>query len=207
MQKGCLSQVSTAASSTSFDLYDPFCKVRQSTQTTAGQSYGFQYTYDRAGNLKTLTYPSGRVVTTSYDDAGRPVQMTGLRAGASTTYVSGAQYAAHGALMLLQLGNGVTESTGYNNRLQMQTRTAGLPGITLLGLSYGYAVGANNGNVQSQTISHSQIGVSGQADFEAALNVTQNYTYSDGANRLTSMAEGGSSRSYGYDSRGNRWVA
>ena len=51
--------------------YDPLGRASQSQQTTVGQTYSMVYGYDLAGYLVSETYPSGRVVTTTYDTAGR----------------------------------------------------------------------------------------------------------------------------------------
>ena len=57
-----------------------------SSQTTAGVTYpSFGYTYNLAGEMLTVTYPSGRTVTTAYDQAGRISKVTGV---ANKTYVS-----------------------------------------------------------------------------------------------------------------------
>ena len=47
------------------------------------------YAYDLGGNSTTQTYPSGRTVTVSYDDAGRIDGVTGQKTGeANRTYAS-----------------------------------------------------------------------------------------------------------------------
>lgn len=63
------------------------------------------------------------------------------------SYASAVTYWPHGAVNTLALGNGLTETTTYNSRLQAQQIQAG----SLLALSYSYGT-ANNGSVQSQTI-------------------------------------------------------
>lgn len=46
----------------------PVDRVTASSQATGGQTYPFSdYKYNRAGALTSLTYPSGRIVNTSYD--------------------------------------------------------------------------------------------------------------------------------------------
>jgi hypothetical protein len=56
--------------------------VVQSTQGIDGVNYGFtNITYDKAGNLRSLTYPSGRLVSTGYDLANRISQLFGQKAG------------------------------------------------------------------------------------------------------------------------------
>src|SRR5712692_8024970 len=76
--KGALSSVSaTGVSSTSYDGYDSMRRVTQSTQSTQGQSssFVFHYTYNAAGELELMTYPSQRQVKTCYEVAGRVQQV------------------------------------------------------------------------------------------------------------------------------------
>jgi RHS repeat-associated protein len=116
-----------------------------------------------------------------------------------------AQYWPHGAIQSVKLGNGVTESTTYNNRLQMLTMTAA-GSTTLLGLTYAYPPGngtqqiGNNGSLNSQTIHYDATGP------EAALTLLQTYPTYDSVNRLTGFTEGSINQVYDYDVFGNRWV-
>jgi RHS repeat-associated protein len=140
------------------------------------------------------------VITTGYDTAGRASGVSGMKSGVPKTYASGVLYAPQGALSALTLGNGLAESIGYNTRLQMNSLTASMNGVTRLGLAYAYPAGTNNGNLQSQTISYPTNGS------EAALSLTQNYGY-DALNRLTNFGEGSIGETYDYDRYGNRWVS
>ncbi|MCC6487560.1 MAG: RHS repeat-associated core domain-containing protein [Candidatus Hydrogenedentes bacterium] len=110
-----------------------------------------------------------------------------------TGYASSIQYAAHGAMTSLTLGNNVMETRGYNARLQPTTVNAEKDQTTLLALTNTYSATANNGNVQSQQIS--------------PLGVTQSFSY-DGANRISGASEGSNwSQTYGHDRFGNHWVS
>ena len=75
-------------------------------QTTDGLVYPFHYNYNLAGGVTSLTLPSGRVVTTSYDSARRPSMIRGALGGVNTNYATGLAYATHGAVQLLTLGTG-----------------------------------------------------------------------------------------------------
>jgi RHS repeat-associated protein len=173
--------------------------VTASTQQTGGQSYAFNYTYNAAGLLKTQSYvPSGRTITYGYDSAGRVSTVTGSVGGVPKTYVSSVGYAPHGGIEQVAYGNGLSESTSFNSRLQPACMTAG----SLLTLKLKYTGGAgdpcamtgadNNGNVRQATI------VAGNA------TMTQEFTY-DGVNRLEMASEsGGWTQRYVYDGRGNR---
>ncbi|HWB85160.1 MAG TPA: RHS repeat-associated core domain-containing protein [Bryobacteraceae bacterium] len=143
---------------TSIYRYDALGRAAASQETvvtgsdTAGP-FGFHYDYVPAGISK-ITYPSGRQVTTTYNQASQPNALTG--------YASNVQYWEHGALKQLELGNGVRETWSYNSRLQPATITTAnaSTGANLLTLGYGYSSGTganggatnNVGNVLSQTI-------------------------------------------------------
>jgi RHS repeat-associated protein len=50
--------------------YDRFGRVTELTNKIGGDSYTTSYSYDKFGNLKTYTYPSGYELTYTYDDNG-----------------------------------------------------------------------------------------------------------------------------------------
>ena len=137
--------------------------------------------------------------------------MTGNLAAATKTYISGIDYAAHGAIEEMTYGGGTVRKQRYcyNNRLQMSGMVVGQnpasncasADTTLMRLFMGYGA-ANNGNLESQDIA---------AD---GFLVRQNYTY-DKLNRLETAIEAtlptagstGWKQTNGYDRWGNRWVS
>jgi RHS repeat-associated protein len=174
-----LTAVKSSVSESIYTAFDAVGRVKQSRQVTDGQSYAMSYEYDLAGNLRSETYPSGRIVETQYDTAGRLLGVTGQAAGGSQkTYASSPSYTAHGALGALKLGNNLWEHTRYNTRLQPEHIGLGTQSTdsSVLALDYSYGTTNNNGNVRSQTI-----GLPG-------LTLTQSYTY-DELNRLKSAHE------------------
>ena len=171
---------------------------------TDGQTYSMSYGYNLAGGQTSMTYPSGRIITSEYDGAGR---LAGVRDQSSGVYYAGAtstdvtnrmQYAAHGAVSVMKLGNGLWEHTSFNNRLQPTQIGLGTSSAdsSTMGLSYNYGTTNNNGNVQS--VSYSGGG----------LSYTQSFGY-DALNRLTTSNENSGSswsQTNGYDQYGNRWI-
>jgi hypothetical protein len=166
------------------------------------------YGYDLAGNLNSQTYPSGRVVTTEFDNAGR---ITGVRNQATQNFYAGAaetdstnriKYTSHGAVKDMKLGNGLWEHSIFNPRCQMTEIGLGTSqgSNNRAKISYSYGTTNNNGNLRSQTITVPTIGsVTG-------FTATQNYTY-DKLNRLETAQETGGSawtQNYTYDRFGNR---
>jgi RHS repeat-associated protein len=199
--QGRLRQTWTSASTSDYSAYDELGRVRTHTQTTNGQAYQFQYQYNLADGLTSLTYPHGRVVTTTYDAAAR---VSTVQSG-STTYASNIAYAPQGAPNGMNLGNTKFEETCFNTRLQptgIRVGTATTNGACtnsgdLLNLGLNYGTTANNGNLQSQTIA--------SAGLSSA--VSQSYSY-DLVNRLTGASEGSNwSRTFGYDAFGNMWAS
>jgi RHS repeat-associated protein len=189
-------------------------RVTASSQQTAGHVYSMSYDYDLAGNLTREIYPTGRVITHTYDPAGRLASVAGQKANQSATlYVSQVSYTAHGAVASQKLGNSTAgqerwEHTLFNSRLQPVEIGLGstVTSAELLKLSYQYGEivngtleqTRNNGNVQSQTIT-----VPGLAQ-----PLVQTYEY-DALNRLSVARETNSGvqswqQVYGYDRFGNR---
>jgi YD repeat-containing protein len=116
------------------------------------------------GQVASLTYPSGRVVTTSFDSAGRIAGVSGNLNGAPTSYVSSTSYAAQGGLTSWAGGDTITRSMAYNARLQT-TSVGTSNSFMTLGLSW-----AANGTLLGQTVTR------------PSLSATQSYSY-DGVNR------------------------
>jgi RHS repeat-associated protein len=165
-------------------------RVKTTHQVTDGQTYGSSlnpsYGYNLQGQLTSETYPSGRTITMGYDTAGRTNTVAGALGGVNTNYVQTIAYAPPGGMTSMALGNTLTETRSYNNRLQPTSICLGNWG----GFNYDFGGGSNNGNVVSQTMT--------------ALNQTQTYSY-DNVNRLTQVSESsGWNQTYGYDRYGNR---
>jgi RHS repeat-associated protein len=211
--KGRLTGVSSTVSSYSYNEYDRLGRLKNATQTTDGQAYTMSYAYNAAGAMISQTYPSGRVVETKLDGAGR---IAGIQHVATSAYYAGAagtdtdrfQYASNGAVQAMKLGNGLWEHTNFNSRLQtvqIGLGTSSSDSSKLrLDYAYGLIVGGtldttkNNGNIQSQTMTLP--GVS------AIVSIVQNYEY-DELNRLKNAQEMGApgwTEQFSYDRFGNR---
>lgn len=99
--------------------YDPLGRLTGSNQLTAGQSYNFSYRYNLAGALTSETYPSGRVLTNSYDGANRVTAVTGTFDGQNTNYVASVNYWPHNAPFYYIFGNNLWRAFAYNQQLQL----------------------------------------------------------------------------------------
>ena len=195
---GQLKSVSSSVGTTSYG-YNALGQVTSSSQAITG--YGtklFSYDWYLNGALKKQTYPSGKVINYSVDNAGRTNKVYSSSANYVDMTAVGITepYTADGRIAEMKLGNGLFETRDY--------RTPGTPTVYKLGQSpqsgnltqieYDFKPQMNNGNVQAQRIVRN------------STIWSQSYGY-DGVNRLTSAIEaGGWSRTYGYDRYGNRYV-
>jgi YD repeat-containing protein len=97
-------------------------QVLSATQTIGAQNYPMSQTYDLAGHVKQMTYPSNRTVNYSYDATGRLNSFTG-NLGDSTTrnYATAISYASNGAWKREQSGTttALYNKRFYNNRQQL----------------------------------------------------------------------------------------
>ena len=203
--------MATDGTTVQYTLFDKAGRVLRHTQTVDAPSHSFTYEYNRAGLPTQVTYPSTRVISTSYDAAGRVKKVTGSLSGVETTYAGGLAdaaitYTPAGAVTDVYFGKlsgtpekwAVHEQRAYNSRLQVTSIAQTDPAAaTIRSLNFGYGTTENNGNLLTQTISG--VGLSAA--------VAQGYQY-DRLNRLAQVSEGTTwSRSYGHDQYGNHWVS
>jgi RHS repeat-associated protein len=100
-----------------FDAYDALGRPTQFRQNfwvsnAWGQPFGVAYSYDKAGNLASQTYPSGRTVSYGYDAAGGLTSFAGnLGDGVQRSYSTGVSYDELGGIRQEQFG---TETPLYH---------------------------------------------------------------------------------------------
>jgi RHS repeat-associated protein len=141
------------------------------------------YAYDLAGRLRTLTYPSGAIVTYGYNNVGQVSQVSLTRNGSTQVIASGMQYAAFGPVKALTYGNGKTLSQVWDTASRLSTQ--GIPGV----LNLNYLQYDANGNLKQRN--------------DAITSQTSNFTY-DVLDRLDIASGGFGSRDYDHDANGNR---
>src|SRR6185312_7511881 len=101
--------------------YDVMGRIATETRVISGVSKSMSYSYNLDGSLKTLTNPSGAVITYTPDSAGR--NLSAVDNGNGINYVTGATYGPDSGLTGFVSGNssgfaGITNSFAYNKRLQ-----------------------------------------------------------------------------------------
>ena len=202
--KGHLVWMSDGTSATTFANFDALGRVTQSYQQMAGQTYNFGYNWNLANGLTSETYPSGRVLTTTFDAANRPQAVSGTLGSLTTPYASGVSYAPHGGLAKYEFGNHIWRTFTYSSRLQPNCwwdAVNNSPSAYLLTLCPGWGTTNNNGTLQSMTV---QAG--GPGPLSSLPTFSTNYSY-DNVNRVSSASDsGGWSRSFHYDQYGNLWT-
>jgi YD repeat-containing protein len=192
--------------------YDALGRIAGSTETLGWAPVGsFTYTYNLADALVSTTYPSGRVVTNTYDGANRINAVTGALNG-SKTYISNATYAAFGGIGAFNYAvtNGVpagTRTFSYNGRLQPGEMSD--QGSSSMDLKYFYGGVATTGTPGASGVLNNgnPTGVveTAQKGSGTPHTFTQTYGY-DSVNRLSAASDtGGWAQSFSFDQYGNPW--
>ncbi len=176
--KGRLCSMTDASGVTSYE-YTPKGQVRKETKTISSVQYITQYTYDQNGNLKTMTYPSGRVITYNYTN-DRATSVLNNAANLATNVT----YKPFGGMSSLTYGNGIAGTINYDNQYRITSIATG----AVMNLSYDQYDA--NANIQHIT---------------DILDPTKNKTFGyDALDRLTSAMGSWGSLGWTYDGVGNR---
>jgi len=185
--------------------YDQNGRITQAQKVVGSTNYASLYKYNVADEVTQVTYPSGRLVTTNYDQVGKVLGVS----DATINYVtipSSTGYDALGHVLTMNYGNGVVGNFSYSGpRAQLAGLTYKKGASTYFNLRYWFQQDANNcaagtagNNGQIQCITDLT---------DAGRSV--NYGY-DLLGRLGSAVTTGSSGyakwglSWGYDRYGNR---
>jgi RHS repeat-associated protein len=100
--------------------YDLMGRSRRQRQVVGADTYELRYDFNLGGGLVSERYPSGRVLTFSYDDGGR---LLSADCGANP-YATAITYTQVGELESMTLGNGVVYSMAYGEaRSQLSSIT------------------------------------------------------------------------------------
>jgi RHS repeat-associated protein len=209
--KGLLLSITVGSSYSETYAYDSNKRVSAVTRMMDGRNYATSFQYNAANQQTQMTYPSGRVINFGHDSKGRLTS--------AGSFLSSVTYNGIGQLTATALGNGVTESYGYDaNRLQLTSQTAtksGGPANGLMNLTYGYnatagqmGAGSTAGNAsQLMTISGTMGATQCKGCPDTPTTETASYNYDVVGRLVTSnQASNGSSaqRRFAYDRWGNR---
>ncbi len=193
--------------------YDQMGRELTEQRITNSVTKNTTYTYNLDGSLATLTYPSGRVITYTYNAAAQPI--SAVDTVNNIDYATNAYYAPPGGLAQIQKGSNLVTTHIYNDRLQpcwifattgtalpwQPTQTActstASPAGNILDLKYNY-------NSSSQTDNGNVTGITNNRD----TTRSQSFAY-DQVNRISSAQTSSTSGSncwgeaYGYDQWAN----
>ena len=102
----------TDESGTTTYTYDEFGNVLSDVRQIGTNTYTTSYTYNGDGDIATITYPSGRVVTYTRNVLGQTTQVTSNN-GTTKTVLSSVSYEPFGPISSLTYGNSVTFDYQY----------------------------------------------------------------------------------------------
>lgn len=200
--KGQLTTIVDPSGTTHYS-YGPRGNLLSQDQTEGSVTLTTSYSYDAADNLKTMTYPSGMVLSFTRDSMGQITKLSVNINGSVQTVADNIQYQAFGPVKGLTYGNGIqlTKQFDLAGRLAEQTADP------VQHLSWSYA---NTGNITAITDSiHPER--SQTFGYDALYRLTQasgaygdkTYTYDADGNR-TQLTTDGNPTTYTYASDSNR---
>jgi RHS repeat-associated protein len=196
--KGRLCSITTAAA-TQGNQYDAMGNLTREVKTIGSTNYQTDYTYDRAGNQRSLVNPDGSQVQYTYNTAGQLEQVQRKEAtdGGLTNVVSNFDYSPTGSVATQVNANGtITTNTYDTTKLYRLTRKL--------------TVNSGGTRLQDMTYTYDAVGNITQLVDASATNAakTTAYTY-DSLNRLLTATTTGAangqnySQTYTYDAIGN----
>lgn len=133
--------------------YDATGRVATVSHTVHGQTFTLAYTYDDAGNLSTLTYPSGRTVAYTRDAAGQITEVASSAGSVPTLIASQIEHAPFGPVTQIQHANGLTEARQQD--AAYRTTSITVPGV--LARAYGYTDNGNVASIDTQALGYDKL--------------------------------------------------
>lgn len=187
--RGKLTQIQEldAAGLTSLTLnmsYDDLGRVEKLSRTVAGHVFSSSYSYDDAGRLDAVVYPSGRSVVYEHDDQGRinRISTQGADGTDKQVVVSNVLYDPDGQVKQFTYGNGQAHVRSHDMDGRVRGYTLG---------QYAYAVDVDEAN-QIKAIRRTGASAS-----------TTSYSW-DGLGRVKGVVMPTTTFGYRYDVVGNR---
>ena len=166
-----------------------------------GYQWALGYGYDPNGNLSTIAYPDGKVVSYAPDALGRATQVGG--------YASGVSYFPDGDVQSFAFGNGATYAAEKNIRNILNNFTYGKAGALAVSEDLGYDANANisqitdltNNGQRTKSLGYDQLN---RLTSATASNLwgTESYTY-DTLNNIRSMTNSGGTNCCNYGTTNN----
>ncbi|CBL45672.1 RhsD protein [gamma proteobacterium HdN1] len=120
--------------------YDALGNITNDVRVQAGKTFQTTYSYNAAGQLTTLTYPSGRELSYSYDNQGRIRQLRSRTSATAswTTLANNVSYEPFGPVTGFTWGNGLTETLSYDTHYQPEAIKTSAGSTDVRSLQYGF---------------------------------------------------------------------
>ncbi|MBI3546205.1 MAG: RHS repeat protein [Gammaproteobacteria bacterium] len=192
---GRLCQQTDASGLTTY-AYDAFGNILNQSRTVGSLITSFQYTYDAANRIQSITYPDTSTITYTRDAVGRITGINRTVSGLTTALLSNRQYRADGLMTNQFFGNGLNETRSYDLQGRLLHQTLG----TLDTRDYANYDG--NGNLKLLTAT----GFSATYNYDPldrllteSSTVNHNYNYDPNGNRTND-----SGTAYIYQAASNR---
>ncbi len=204
--------------------YDHQGNLTQLATSISGTTKYVKYTYDPAGRVTSLSYPTGRNVYYYYDSEGRINKITTkLGNGATQLLLDSIGYLPFGPANSYTYGNGLTHTQVYDTDYRLTAINVG----GIFSRSYGYdpvdnitsivnALDSNKNQAYSYDALNRLISASGGYgnlgySYDAVGNrlgetrngSSESYTYATTSNRLQQIARASGNRTFTYDAAGN----
>ncbi|MGH8454303.1 MAG: hypothetical protein ACRESW_07105, partial [Nevskiales bacterium] len=219
---GRLTGVQDQTGDTAF-AYDPRGNLQQQTRIVRKVIYRTHYEYDLQNRLLRMTYPNGRVLTFERNALGQITRLSTKLAGVSAVLVENVDYLPFGPESGWSLGNGLGETRAHDQDYRVTRIQTG----AIQDLGYYYDTRNNIDAIQngldtsrSQSFDYDALsrltgaqGIYGNLGYgydaignrlsETNDGVTDNYTYSAGSHRLSSITQGNTTTAFSYDAVGN----
>jgi YD repeat-containing protein len=200
-------------------VYDQHGRVTSESRTVGVPQYVLRYSYDSAGRLSGLMYPSGRTVTYGFDLLGRVNLITTAKGGPVQTVVQNVTYYPFGGVSGFTFGNGQSYTRGYDTdgrvasySLGGRIFTLGYDAASRIEFIYDVASPANNNQYIYDTLDRLNQAILPSTPFnylydavgnrisKTVGSVTEAYTYSATSNRIATV---GPTRSFAFDANGS----
>lgn len=219
---GRLTQITEPNSITQY-VYNQKGRLTSETRTLNAIAYVTGYSYDAAGRMTSITYPSGRQITYTLDSLGRIQQIDTTQGGTPQTVVSNVAYRPFGPVAAFTFGNGQTYTRGFDQDGRIASYTLATQATAvcydaasrIIGLSanctppYALSFGYDSLDRLTQAIlpasnfGYGYDAVGNRTSRTAGAN-TDSYAYPGTSNRLSSITPAsGPLRSYLHDANGS----
>ena len=175
---GRLTRIIDNSSTTSY-VYDQHGRVTTERRKIGEKNFVTRYSYNAAGQLIAMTYPSGRVLEFAYDHANRVVRLTLDR----KPLLAAVAYQPFGKVVGWTFGNGAPYTRTVDLDGRIDTYTLGTDTRTLIYDPASRIVGFSSSNVtQDQTFDYDALDRLTQF---IATNTTERYAYDATGNRIS----------------------